>query len=422
MLSIYATLILVKKSYNSNINSLQNTPELPKNNPDTFSSSQSVIFIALGLVIAIVLILSTLFLIGSKKAKLYVNNSNQTGSRETNVSSRCPSYGLLDKDFYLNKYTVKKGDTLLLIAKYELGDSSRVDELIEINKTWYPSLSIQAPNIEVGWQLRIPPKFFPKSSGFIIGEGGKVLRDREDSMLINLKSDQRIETLISKTPQIKYLGSSSFKQGDCVYVIGDASARAGAGILVISSQDKNYFKDTTSEIKTSERTKGKCSFYGYLDRDSFLIKYIVQKGDTVSSIAQNKLGDAARMEELIHLNNPWYPHLSIQRPFIEIGWELRLPPRIFPKSSGFLVGSGGEILKETDKWISISLAKTKTIPEEWKQPGMEYGHIADKNPRTKYLGQDNFGVGECVYIIEDTGANENYMIAISPQDKNYFKN
>ena len=101
--------------------------------------------------------------------RLPSKNSNESNLAVEKEKVRCSFYGSLDQDFYLTKYTVRKGDTLLSIAKNELGDSSRVDELIGLNKTWYPNLSIQNPFIKAGWELRIPPKFFPKSSGILEG-------------------------------------------------------------------------------------------------------------------------------------------------------------------------------------------------------------------------------------------------------------
>jgi len=347
------------------------------------------------------------------------NITSQLSSKSSNRSKLtvekrgCPFYGVLDKDFYLTKYAVRRGDTLLSIAKNELGDSSRVDELIELNKTWYPHLSIQNPFIQVGWELRIPPKFFPKSSGVLEGVGGEVLEETEKWILIDLKYGQRVEQISYKTPQTKYLGKDSFKLGDCVYIVKDSSGRAEAGVLAISPQDKNYFKDSsTAEIKVTREKK--CPYYGFLDKDFFLSKYKVRKGDTLSSVAKNELGDDSRVEELIQLNKPGYPHLSIQDPFIEVGWELRLPPKFISKSTGALVGLGGELLEETEESIAINL--------RYGQSGIDEGYYSYKSPKTKYLGQSSFQPGDCIYIIEDTGGtSRNTILAISPQDKNYFK-
>src|SRR6185437_15394945 len=46
------------------------------------------------------------------------------------------------KDEFFQKYTAKPGDTLFSIAKSQLGDVSRVNELVNLNKTQYPTLSV----------------------------------------------------------------------------------------------------------------------------------------------------------------------------------------------------------------------------------------------------------------------------------------
>lgn len=331
---------------------------------------------------------------------------------QQNVETKCGYYGILDQDFYLNKYVVQKGDTLLTIAQNQLNDSSRVDELIELNKQLYPTLSIRNPYIEVGWGLKIPPQYFSKSSGMLEGVGGQITEQNDKSITINLKKDSIVKQISYLTPSTKYLSVSSFKMGDCIYIVKDNSARAEAGILAISPQDKNYFLSAQpSEIK--QQSKGKCEFYGYLDKDFFLTQYTVKKGDNVSSVAVKELGDATRTEELIQLNKPWYPHLTNQTPFIEVGWQLRIPPKMLTKSSGALVGVGGEILEKTDNSISINLA--------YSLPGIQDGYFSHIGVKTKYLGRSLFNVGDCVYAVEDTGINANIILGISPQDKNYFK-
>ena len=338
----------------------------------------------------------------------------QSQSTIDSGKSRCPHYGLLDKNTFLNKHTVRNGDTLLLIAKNELGDSSRIDELIELNKASYPNLSIQNPFIAVGQELMIPPKFFPISSGILQGVSGEVLENRDKSILINLRSDKRVELIGYKTPNTTYIGQNQFEPGDCAFLVIDNSGRAEAGILAVSPQDKNYFKDLSlSEIKIIGEEKRRCSYYGYLDKDFFLSKYTVKKGDTVFSIAKNEIGDSSRFIELIQLNKSWYSHLSSDNSFIEIGWELRLPPKFLSKSSGYLVGLGGEILEETEKSITMNL--------RYDQAGIKEGYLSYKSPNMIYLGKDSFQVGDCVYAIVDTDASINRILALSLQDKKYFK-
>jgi len=45
------------------------------------------------------------------------------------------------------------------------------------------------------------------------------------------------------------------------------------------------------------------------------------------AIARNKLRDVSRVGDIIYINRDRYPGLSIQNPYIEIGWLLYLPPK-----------------------------------------------------------------------------------------------
>lgn len=377
--------------------------------------------IVIPLVILLVAVISAIFIF-QFKSNFNLNNKlsfgNKTGAEK--LQNNCSSYGTINKDLYLNEYVVQDGDTLLKIANRELGDDSRVDELIQLNKGLYPSLSIQSPTIEVGWKLQILPKIFPKSTGSIEGISGEITNITDKEIVINLFSNKKAETVSYITPNTIYLGKDSFKIGNCVHIIKDSYGPAGTGILAVSPQDKNYFKDSTSIATNSGQTKAKCKNYGYLDKDFYLDKYTVQKRDSISQVAEKVLGDVTRTDELIQLNKTWYPHLSLQNPFIEIGWELRLPSKFISKSTGILVGIAGEILEINDKQISIDMNFNKVGFD----PGS--GYITNISKNIKYLGTNTFKVGDCVNLIEEsakdiTVADYQHVIAISPQDKNYFK-
>ena len=54
------------------------------------------------------------------------------------------------------EYPVQDGDTLVLIAKRELGQSGRFTEIATMNYDRYPSLRT-SNDVEGGWSLRLPP-------------------------------------------------------------------------------------------------------------------------------------------------------------------------------------------------------------------------------------------------------------------------
>jgi hypothetical protein len=325
----------------------------------------------------------------------------------------CKSYGSIDQSFYLNEYKVKDGDTLLSIAQNETGKSSRVDELIQLNKNKFPNLSLENPTIETGWVFYVLPSFFPRSSGYIRGLSGKISKIDEKSITISLKRNKLVEEISYKMPSTIYLGKNLYVPGDCIYIIKDNSNRVGTGILAVSSQDKNYFKNPSDISIIQEKPAGKCEFYGYLDEDFYLSTYVTKKGDSLATIAGNQLGDVKRVSELINLNRSSYPHLSEKESFLEIGWPIKLPTASIPGSQGFLRTVGGEIQEISNGNIFVDIG--------YRKQGFDTGPAFKIQPWTRYFGTNSVRVGECIYLIEGTNNNQDGILAISPQGKNYFK-
>lgn len=333
---------------------------------------------------------------------------------------QCRDYGQLNLDIFLTKYTVQNGDTLLSVSRKEMGQSDRVNELIQLNKAKYPGLSITNSVIEPGWVLYIPQRYFPVSYGDIEGIAGKITRNDPDSITLNVRRDRVVESVRYKTSRSLYLNRKTFKVGDCVYVINDPYGPAGLnGILTVSSQDPGIFRTPGMITYPAQAAPDRTCFYGLLDRDFFLQSYTAQKGDTLMLIARKELGDSSRTAELININRVWYPHLSIKNPFIEVGWNLRLPPKIIGHSSGFLVGWGGRLRSLTDTNISVDMIGHPV-------GGFSGPWMNRLSPGVKFPGSGAPKVGDCVYLIEDTGTvsgpdYHDWVVAVSLQDKNYFK-
>lgn len=87
----------------------------------------------------------------------------------------CPRFDEAPKKEYLNEYTVKEGDTLLSISKEQLGDTSRVNEIIVNNEDRYPQLSFDEPFIEIGWRLYLPKSEYATDRGKIVKLYGRVI-------------------------------------------------------------------------------------------------------------------------------------------------------------------------------------------------------------------------------------------------------
>lgn len=90
-------------------------------------------------------------------------------------ATKCKSYGLLPKSEVFSSYSVKSGDSLLSIAKNELGDSSRAGEIAALNEDVYPGLSLRNSFLEVGWKIVLPPKDTRVIASSLKVAGGEVV-------------------------------------------------------------------------------------------------------------------------------------------------------------------------------------------------------------------------------------------------------
>jgi len=169
------------------------------------------------------------------------NTKKDQGSLLTHDNSPC-AFQTLAYDYYLDTYIVQKGDSLLSIAETQSGSTSRVNELIQLNKEKYHGLSITNPFIEVGWELYLPPKFQKSSSGKLFGLQGRIVDQNESAFQIGTSSSMPVGSVglvVFKQDTTKYFGKDKFAIGDCVTIIFDDRSRS----LAISPQDKNYFKE-----------------------------------------------------------------------------------------------------------------------------------------------------------------------------------
>lgn len=134
--------------------------------------------------------------------------------------------------------------------------------------------------------------------------------------------------------------------------------------------------------------------------------YIVRKGDTLLSIARDQLNDTSRVNEIINLNSGIYPQLSLQNPFLEVGWKLYLTPSNFPRTSGRVTEEKGKIIdmNSTNWYIMVS-----TRPASPPYDSFTITDITFINkPRQLYR------IGDCVNIFVDEGTSPLSTI-ITPQ-------
>ena len=182
-----------------------------------------------------------------KTSTYYPSNQNYNfpvqATTPTSIPNSTPTIekctlGLIPKDSYLDTYIVKPGDTILSIARTELGDVSRVNELIALNVDRYPSISVQTPLIEQGWSLYLPPKTINKSSGIIAAVNGEVIRKEDKYWWLRTRAinSQQGDFPLVLDNATKFIGIKLLQIGDCVKVIYDTENPQGITALVISGQ------------------------------------------------------------------------------------------------------------------------------------------------------------------------------------------
>lgn len=147
--------------------------------------------------------------------------SDSIGKRDLELN-KCVPYGRLTKNEYLSSYTVQKGDTLFSILNDHNWGTSRINDLIEINKDDYPGLSLQNPFIEVGWRLYLPPKYAGSGSGHYVGVQGEISEINTTSMMVNQNPDGTNPIKITLTNFTQFIPPDyKLSKGKCVRVVFD---------------------------------------------------------------------------------------------------------------------------------------------------------------------------------------------------------
>ncbi len=137
----------------------------------------------------------------------------------------------------------------------------------------------------------------------------------------------------------------------------------------------------------------------------FLETYTVMPGDSLLTIAGDKLGNVSRVGELITLNNGTYPDLSIEKPFIEVGWKLYLPPNSTDSTSGHLNQVAG--------WISnIRQTSPNQIFEVSSNNAKNYYATVTLSEQTRLPDGYVPTVGDCVKVVEDEQNGTAYTLTL----------
>ncbi len=152
-------------------------------------------------------------------------------------TSDCPRYGYEPKEYFLEVYRVKQGDSLLSIANDELDDSSRAGEIIALNEDRYDNFWKDEKFLEVGWELLLPPKEIdfeaidiPSLRG--LGKSyGSIARKGEDNEQWWIQSGREGERSVFKISNATVVEAEELEVGDCVVLTG-----IGTKIYLIEKQ------------------------------------------------------------------------------------------------------------------------------------------------------------------------------------------
>lgn len=177
----------------------------------------------------IIIILSTLVIV--LVAFILLNQFHIKTQTKSQFFVSCQKSNFLPKEDYLPSYTVQRGDTLFTVTTKELGSTSRVNEIVTLNKQNYPDLSITKPFLEVGWKLILPPTNTTKTNGLIFVVAGRVSVSSV-GWGVNYLNGGTGPFMLSDLP-------NTFKTDDCVIVVysgNDLNNPSGTKVFSITKQ------------------------------------------------------------------------------------------------------------------------------------------------------------------------------------------
>jgi len=221
--------------------------------------------------------------------------------------------------------TVRQGDTLYSIARRTLGDGGRYTEIFERNEGEPQAVggSLSDPSVlRVGWVLVLPPRNAPPGGG-----GGEP--DPDDSLgsgeTYTVVAGDSLSSIAAEQ-----LGDAS--RYNEIFDINEGRPQTGGGSLTDPAVLRIGW---VLELPAAGAGGG-----GGGSNPSGR-RYTVVAGDSLSSIAAEQLGRAARYQEIFDLNEgvPQAVGGRLSNPSVlRVGWVLRLPSG----SGGSGGGGGGE--------------------------------------------------------------------------------
>lgn len=134
-------------------------------------------------------------------------------SSSTTTESVCSKTGFAQKWEYLKPYVLKPNDSLQSIARDELKDETRVNELMQLNGV--------GPFV-VGATVYLPPSSITKSSGKIKQIYGKLVEKNDSSWHISFTGDKSGQGILISSFLFQGVpNTTTTKVGDCLTVLLD---------------------------------------------------------------------------------------------------------------------------------------------------------------------------------------------------------
>ncbi|MBP7832233.1 MAG: hypothetical protein KA035_00460 [Candidatus Levybacteria bacterium] len=143
-----------------------------------------------------------------------VQNGDVGSDTKVDLEAICPKSGVIPKDEYLVKYIIQEGDSMKSIAQKELGDETRVSEIITLNEG--------AQGIMAGSTVYLPPPDVAKSTGKLALVAGRIVR--LDNAVWQISYGGGVDGLGLAIPAYYFssvTNKADFKLGDCVTIFLD---------------------------------------------------------------------------------------------------------------------------------------------------------------------------------------------------------
>lgn len=147
-------------------------------------------------------------------------------------------------------------------------------------------------------------------------------------------------------------------------------------------------------VKLNDPSSYSCPSFKTYRKDEFLEHYKVKRGDTLLSLSASIYNDSSRVSELVAYNKDKYPELSLNNPFIEVGWDLVLPPKNIVVTNdlsniAIINKTNGAVMEIEDNngfwWISNGKNK----------------YVVKPDSQTQYLGltKSDIKEGDCLTFV-----------------------